>query len=348
LIISTNFGSTLPPVGEYWCNASSEVSIKANAPDVASEEKYSFDRGWLGTGLGSYTGTENPHNMTIAGPVNETAVWQHQYLVTVFSADGSQITTKNYTEVGTTINMSVNSPLPPDYNDVRKVCVGWNGTGSAPASGTSLTVTFVLNEPSSLAWNWQTQYLLDVLTEPAGLTPQPTISPPGDWHESGANVTLLAQHANDYDFDHWTVDGVNWDVGVNAINITFNEPHEAIARYVHARAWWETLFRPDVAQAVLGLVGTVLTVALIGTAWVRSRKRRNVVKTFLNEISDVFSRFKADPPRCEEELSRLRNTILEGFTGGRISEDNYNVLDKKIDECVKELQRQRDREAKGS
>jgi len=42
------------------------------------------------------------------------------------------------------------------------------------------------------------------------------------------------------------------------------------------------------------------------------------MKVLLNEIDEVYSRFKTDPRKCEEELFRLRNTILEGLTDGKI------------------------------
>ena len=99
----------------------------------------------------------------------------------------------------------------------------------------------------------------------------------------------------------------------------------------------EYLNRTDVIQALFGILGTVLTVVLIGGTWFRSRKRRDIVKAFLAEIDDVYSRLKTDPKKCEEELYTLRNTILKGLTGGRITEDNYDILDKRIDKYVNEL-----------
>jgi hypothetical protein len=61
------------------------------------------------------------------------------------------------------------------------------------------------------------------------------------------------------------------------------------------------------------------------------------LRTFLAEIDDVYSKLKSDRQKCEEELYRLRNTILEGFTDGRITEENYGIMDKRIDKYMKEL-----------
>jgi hypothetical protein len=94
-------------------------------------------------------------------------------------------------------------------------------------------------------------------------------------------------------------------------------------------------------------LGVVLSVSLIGTTWVRTRKRRGIVKTLLNEIDEIYSRQKTNPHKCEEELSRLRNTILEGLTDGRINEEGYSVLDSKIDKYLEELRKQKWRERSG-
>jgi len=106
------------------------------------------------------------------------------------------------------------------------------------------------------------------------------------------------------------------------------------------------LVRPDVLQAIIAMLGTVVTVGLLGGAWFRSRKRRNIVKAFLAEIDDVYARLKTDPEKCEEELYRLRNTILEGLTDGKITEENYGIMDRRIDTYVKELSETREARAK--
>jgi hypothetical protein len=115
------------------------------------------------------------------------------------------------------------------------------------------------------------------------------------------------------------------------------EPYDVTAHYVRAQAWWETLARTDVISAILGLLGTVVTIGLVGGTWVRSRKRRDIVKAYLAEINDVYSRLRTNPKKCEEELYTLRNTILEGLTEGKMTEDNYEILDKRIDKYVNEL-----------
>jgi hypothetical protein len=151
-------------------------------------------------------------------------------------------------------------------------------------------------------------------------------------------VTCTSQEISGYVFDHWITDGASWDVGYDPVTVTVDGPHAASAHYERARAWWELLTRPDVLQALLAIVGTAVTVALIGTTWIRNRRRRNIVKAFSDEIDEIYLSYKVNPQKCEEELHTLRNTILEGLTDGKITEENYDVLDKKIDKYMKELQ----------
>jgi len=200
--------------------------------------------------------------------------------------------------------------------------------------------TLNINKELTLVALYKTQHYLTVNTDPNGLTP-PKVYPQGLWYNESEPVTCTAEEISGYIFDHWTVDEISQGLGNNPITIPMNGPRNATAHYRLPPAWWENLFRPDILQVIVGLVGIVLTVALVVPAWVRTRRKRGVIKTFLNEIDDVYTRFKTDPRKCEEELYRLRNTILEGLTDGKISEESYDILDKRIDKYMEELQKRK-------
>ena len=201
--------------------------------------------------------------------------------------------------------------------------------------------TVDINEELTLEAVYQTQYYLTVCIYPSDLTPQPTVYPPELWYDKDTTVTCAAQDVSGYVFDCWTVDEASQGPDVNPITVIMDKQHKVTARYVLAPPWWETLFRPEILQVILGLVGIVLTVAFVVPAWVRTRRRRSVIKAFLNEIDEVYSRFKTSPRKCEEELYRLRNTILEGLTDGKITEESYNIMDRKIDKYMEELRKQK-------
>jgi hypothetical protein len=90
-------------------------------------------------------------------PITETASWITQYYLTVNSAHGTPSGSGWY-NAGADITFSVSSPVPESII-TQHVCTGWTGTGSAPATGTNANLHFTINQPSSITWNWQSQFI---------------------------------------------------------------------------------------------------------------------------------------------------------------------------------------------
>jgi hypothetical protein len=170
LTMSTNFGSVSP--GSGWHDAGSTVTISATAPSAGSGEQYVWNN-WTGTGSGHHTGTDNPASVTMNGAVTEVASWTQQYYLTVTSPYGLPTPTSGWFDAGTAIQASVSSPVAGSIV-TQYACTGWTGTGSAPASGTAISVLFKIDQSSSIAWNWETEYsvmnLLVIIITPAALT----------------------------------------------------------------------------------------------------------------------------------------------------------------------------------
>jgi hypothetical protein len=87
------------------------------------------------------------------------ASWTHQYMLTVNSPYSAPTPATNWFDAGTSITASVDSlvagPIVIQYS-----CTGWTGTGSVPESGAAASMQFTIEQPSSITWNWETQYLL--------------------------------------------------------------------------------------------------------------------------------------------------------------------------------------------
>ena len=184
----------------------------------------------------SVTGPSSP--ITVTADITVTGNYKTQFYVEVSSAYGSPSPMSGWYDAGS-ITASVNSPVSGPTG-TRYVCTGWTGTGSVPSSGTGTSVTFTLNEPSSIIWNWKTQYLLTVTTNPTGLSPQPTRNPAGEagptnswWYDASSSVTLTAQAVTDYTFNYWDVDGTSRGDGVNPITVVMDAPHTATAHYTY-------------------------------------------------------------------------------------------------------------------
>ncbi len=153
---SANFGSVSP--GSGWHDAGSNVTISASAPPAESGERYVWNN-WTGTGSGNYTGTDVQFSLSMIGPVAEAASWTHQYMLTVTSPYGLHAPSTGWFDAGSSIQASVTSPVAGSVV-TQFACSGWTGTGSVPASGVDNKAFFTINQPSSIAWSWETQYLL--------------------------------------------------------------------------------------------------------------------------------------------------------------------------------------------
>jgi len=70
------------------------------------------------------------------------------------------------------------------------------------------------------------------------------------------------------------------------------------------------------------------------------RRRKILLKKLMDQIDGVYSSFKMNARRCEAELHRLREEVLDEFKQGMINEESYNTLDKRIEDYLKEVKEQ--------
>jgi hypothetical protein len=156
LTTSTNYGTVSPASGN-WYNAGATVTISATAPSAGSGEQYAWN-GWTGSGSGSYTGNNNPatNEVTMNGPITETASWTHQYYLTVSSSYGSP-TGQGWYNAGASASFSVTSPASGGTG-IQYVFKSWSGSGTGSYSGTSSSQSVTMNNPITETASWQTQY----------------------------------------------------------------------------------------------------------------------------------------------------------------------------------------------
>ena len=217
---------------DFWWDSGSVHAFAFQSPLVVTINAKQYV--WTSTsGLSSLQSASI--TLSVSGTV--TANYKTQYYLAVSSPYDSPTPTSGWFDAGTSITASVTSPSSGPMG-TRYVCTGWTGTGNVPASGTSPTVTFTINQPSTITWNWKTQYLLTVLTNPSGLSSQPIRNPTGEagpsnswWYDASADVTLTAQSVTGYNFNYWDVDGTSQGIGVNPITVNMNAPHTATAHY---------------------------------------------------------------------------------------------------------------------
>ena len=162
-----------------------------------------------------------------------------QYYLTVSSAYDSPSPTSGWFNSGTSITDSVSSPVAGPTG-TRYVCTGWTGSGSVPASGTGTTVTFTINQASTITWNWKTQYYLTVSSA--------YDSPGGSgWYDSGtlayaslSSGTVSGGTGVQYVFTGWSSDASG--TGLVSSSITMNGAKTATAN-------WKTQYYFTVSSA---------------------------------------------------------------------------------------------------
>ncbi len=116
--------------------------------------------------------------------------------------------------------------------------------------------------------------------------------------------------------------------------------------------------QPEAAAGPAGLtwsIELVATLISIGGAgagaigWIvrarsRSRRKKVLFKRLMDEVDNVYSRFKMNARRCEAELQRLKGEALDEFKEGMIDEETYNILNKRIDDYMREIREEIEKE----
>ena len=124
---------------------------------------------------------------------------------------------------GTNHTIDVQSPQAGE--GVKYLFANWSDLGSQHHQISAYTMD------ATVTASFIKQYELNVSTEPIGLSPQPSISPAGPWHNSGTVVNITAQLATSgYYLDNWTVDGSSQGPD-ETISIVMNTPHNIVANY---------------------------------------------------------------------------------------------------------------------
>lgn len=109
------------------------------------------------------------------------------------------------------LTVHASATFPPDgTNGWRTACIGWQGAGSVPATGSTAACEFILQGPSIITWLWQEQVALMHTSSPYGALGSNT------WHAQNATAsTLVAPESHVFSqvsltFAGWLVDGSRW------------------------------------------------------------------------------------------------------------------------------------------
>ena len=190
------------PLGA-WEDAGSSVSLGALA-----NSSYAF-RTWDGSGAGSYTGTSNPAEVEMVGPITETASFVNS---TTYLVDYSETGLPSGTTWSATLNGLVQSSAAESITfnvtngsytyvvespisggpDTQYATPTVDGSFSVDGAGVPVAVPYT------------TEYLLTTGALPDG---GGSVSPATSWIAAGSLVNLSAVPASGYAFDGWNGSG---------------------------------------------------------------------------------------------------------------------------------------------
>jgi len=260
-VSADSFGfSMFSPDGTWYTETSRNIDVQQHARIYQSQtDSNLYFIGFENMGAGSSSDFDY-NDMVVS-------LERMQVQLTVVSAYDSPNPTSGPYTPGTSITASVTSPVagPPG---TQYVCTGWTGTGDVPSSGIGTTVTFTIDQDSSITWTWKTQYYLTVKTDPSGAA---AIAGEG-WYDASATPMLTAPLVSGkYSFRFWFVDGV-YQGKANVITVPMSAPHTAIAYYgLTVGGEWAPISTVQLVSPWITLA--LLAIATAGTASHRLLKK---------------------------------------------------------------------------
>jgi hypothetical protein len=351
LTMGTDSGTVTPVSG--WYDAGSSVQIGASAPSVVADGERYVWLGWTGTGEGNYAGTDNPATITMNSPVTETATWGHEYRLIMDTTIGTTDPSaeENWYDAGSTVQISATAPAAT--SDGRYDWLGWTGTGSGSYSGTDKPASITMNGPITQTAAWKQEIrsssTIQITLSSQKITVGKSITVSGyitPAHEAiitltykrpdGSIVNKTVTSSTDGTFSHtYTLNAEGlWSVMASCPEDAdyYGDTSESEdIRVDPEESIWTML------EVILAAVALVVTVIIVGAAWFSSRRKRDHVKELIDQIDDAFFHFQRNSRRCEAELYRLKDIVLEQYKNGTINEANYTILDERIDDYLNKL-----------
>lgn len=284
-VFNSGGDTPMPPVGNHWFDDGDMVVAMVHNPDPVTHWSCV---GYYGSGDLEGGGSADSVSFNITQPTSIYWLWLQQVPLYVESPYGW-----SYPEPGTTwhavgelIDAEADSfvVLAPDSG---MLCDGYSGTGSAP-SGDGHTVSFTIDEASSLIWGFVPAYRLVMAADGCG-TGYPTTLTGDGYYESGTDADIAASfEVNDsLFFEEWTSvpSGAAFiDASDSSTMVTVDRPMAAVANYSRG-SLIELQKSPDEAFGGFSIAGEVFDDTDYASAWVPECWTGNIATT-ISDTSD--------------------------------------------------------------
>jgi hypothetical protein len=204
-------GSASPGSGYYDNNEPLQISATPNSG-------YRFSS-WSGTGTGSYTGSANPHTITIGGAIQETANFIRVYSVTFVtspSADGTVSPTGTHSyDSGTVVSITATPNSGYSFSS-------WSApSGLTVACSSCASTTVTVGATGTVTANFKVTGTYTLTMSATG--PRGTILTPSVGTHTYAVGTQVTISANGNKFCYWTGTGAgSYSGSTDQVTITIN------------------------------------------------------------------------------------------------------------------------------
>jgi hypothetical protein len=158
-----SYGYTLKINSDYGSRGYNEFSPYSEISLAEPEYVYLSNNtrekfvGWIGSSLGSYTGSLNSTSIIMSSNITETAVWETQYLLNI-SGEYTGTTGSGWYMNGTVANIRINATNVTVSNGTRYHFEGFNNE----INSTSENIT--VSKPEYISAVWAKQYFVNATT----------------------------------------------------------------------------------------------------------------------------------------------------------------------------------------
>ncbi|MFP4458467.1 MAG: sialidase family protein [Candidatus Zixiibacteriota bacterium] len=183
-------GTPEPDIGYHWFEAGELVTGRIY-PNPDGEW---YCTGYTGAGcLESEPGADE-FAFIITGRAELEWLWTHasdilSLHVTSDYGDAHPSPGTHYFARDAVVEARMDTAIYYHASDNRHVCTGGTGAGSAPSSFADTSITFTLTENSSIHWNWEHQYELEILNPDGHGRPSPDVG--SYWYSESTEVNCF-------------------------------------------------------------------------------------------------------------------------------------------------------------
>ncbi len=191
-------------------NAPSMIQISGNSRVVFGE--------WKGSGSGSYSGPLQSTLVTMNSNINETALWQQEYLLNISGGYGD-VSGSGWYGSGSVATYAVVNKTVYLSSTQREVFEGWSN-GNMNASG-----TVTLHGPMNIYPEWKNEYYVNATSQFSNVTGS-------GWYQEGDTATLSVQNTTRYYGTGERYLFSNWSTGQSSSSINVEVlGHESYIAY---------------------------------------------------------------------------------------------------------------------